>query len=263
LAFAGLSRRRSLPIHGLAERIGQRVPHSVANALFLLRGAPGGYFQDGLFTAHDSPFRRDATFREAYRLGHGTGSFGSWEVEWRTYVCCWAARRALELPGDLVECGVNRGGYSRAVVHYTDLEQTDKTLWLLDTFAGLVDDQISTEERRRGLAAETYADCYDAVRQTFAPFANVNIIRGVVPDTLPQVTAEQVSYLSIDMNCAAPEIAAAEHFWPRLASGATIVIDDYGWRRYVTQREAFDAFALEHGVPILPLPTGQGLIVKP
>ena len=234
---------------GWADRLGRRLPHRVANALFMARGIRGSYFQDGLFSVHDTPFRRDPTFTEAYRLGLQTGSFGSWQVEWRTYVCCWAARRALDLPGDLVECGVNRGGYSRAVAHHIDIGATDKTLWLLDTFAGL--------------AADGYRDCYDDVVATFAPFPNVKIIRGVVPDTLPQMTAETVSYLSIDMNAAGPEVAAAEHFWERLAGGAAVILDDYGWRRYAAQREAFDAFAARHGVPILALPTGQGLIVKP
>src|SRR4051794_25598320 len=180
----------------------------------MLRGAlNGAYVQDGFFTAHDAPFRRDPKFREAYRLGHATGSFGKWQVEWRTFVCCWAAKRALALPGDLVECGVNRGGYSRAVAHYVDLADQPKKLWLLDTFEGLVAEQLTPEERARGvLEAARYPDCYDEVRATFAPFPNVELIKGPVPDTLARVTSETISYLSIDMNCAAPEIAAAEHF---------------------------------------------------
>lgn len=240
-----------------------RLPHSMSNPLFMLRRIFGAYAQDGFFTVHDAPFRRDPKFQEAYRLAHNTGSFGTWHVEWRTYVCCWAAQRAMTLPGDLVECGVNRGGYSRAVVHYVDLAEQPKKLWLLDTFEGLVEEQISPEERARGIAAGGYSDCYEAVCETFAPFPNVELVRGAVPDTLPKVTAETISYLSIDMNCAAPEIAAAEHFWPKLASGAAVVLDDYGWKTYAAQRKAFDAFALEKGVPILSLPTGQGLILKP
>jgi O-methyltransferase len=249
----------------MLRRIIGSLPHPLANALFMLRGAlDGAYVQDGFFTAHDAPFRRDPKFREAYRLGHATGSFGKWQVEWRTFVCCWAAKRALALPGDLVECGVNRGGYSRAVAHYVDLAEQPKKLWLLDTFEGLVAEQLTPEERARGvLEAARYPDCYDEVRATFAPFPNVELIKGPVPDTLARVTSETISYLSIDMNCAAPEIAAAEHFWPRLAPGAAVVLDDYGWKRYAAQREAFDAFASERAVPILPLPTGQGLILKP
>jgi O-methyltransferase len=52
----------------------------------------------------------------------------------------------------------------------------------------------------------------------------------VIPDTLPQVKSDRICYLSIDMNNAAPEIAAAEYFEDRMISGGIIVLDDYGWK---------------------------------
>ena len=65
------------------------------------------------------------------------------------------------------------------------------------------------------------------------------------------------------MNAAYPERAALEHFWPKLARGAFVVLDDYGWETCRLQREAADAFAASVGVEILTLPTGQGMVVKP
>ncbi len=108
-----------------------------------------------------------------------------------------------------------------------------------------------------------YADCYSEVTRTFKEFKNVQIIKGVVPDTLALVPSKKIAFLSIDMNCAAPEIAAAEYFWEKLSSGAVIVLDDYGWARHIEQKRAFDRFASERGVSVLSLPTGQGLIFKP
>ena len=58
--------------------------------------------------------------------------------------------------------------------------------------------------------------------------------------------------------------AAAEFFWPRLVSGAVIILDDYGYSDdYVRQKRAFDTFARTKNVQVLLLPTGQGLIFKP
>ena len=65
------------------------------------------------------------------------------------------------------------------------------------------------------------------------------------------------------MNCAVPEIAAAEYFWDKLVSGAVIVLDDYGWVCHIEQKLAFDEFASRKNVQVLVLPTGQGLIFKP
>ena len=74
---------------------------------------------------------------------------------------------------------------------------------------------------------------------------------------------KQVCYLSLDLNCAEPEIAAIRFFWDLLVPGAPVVLDDYGSLGYVPQKLAMDAFAAEVNVPVLTLPTGQGLIIKP
>ena len=124
---------------------------------------------------------------------------------------------------------------------------------------------VTDAERKRGLGVgrwAKYEDCYDAVCKTFEGLP-VEIVRGVIPETLPRVKTARVCYLSIDMNCAAPEIAAAEFFWDKLVPGAVIVLDDYGWERHNEQKAAFDRFAAQRGVMVLALPTGQGLIFKP
>jgi predicted O-methyltransferase YrrM len=84
-----------------------------------------------------------------------------------------------------------------------------------------------------------------------------------VPESLSTVEVDRVAYLSIDMNIAYPERKAIEHFWPKLAPGALVVLDDYGWMNYEEQKQTMDDFARGVGVEILTLPTGQGLLVKP
>jgi hypothetical protein len=42
-----------------------------------------------------------------------------------------------------------------------------------------------------------------------------------------------------------------------------VVLDDYGGPGHILQKHAFDRFADQHGVPLLQLPTGQGLLIKP
>ena len=230
---------------------------------YMLYRAGGAYFQDGLVTVHNSDFCKDPKFHEAYALGKATGSWGRQDVEWRAYVCCWAAWSVREKDGDFVECGVNRGGLSRAVSHYVDFASLSKRFWLLDTYEGLPEHLISEDERRRGILPGGYDACYDQVVETFRSVPGVQIIKGVVPDTLTQVKAEKICYLSIDMNNAAPEIAAAEYFWDRLVSGGIIVLDDYGWAKQINQKIAFDKFAATRGVRPPSLPTGQALTIKP
>lgn len=230
---------------------------------YLLYGA-ATYNYDGLVTAHNADFMSDPKFAAAYAAGKATGSWAG-ELYWRAYTICWAADYASRLAGDFVECGVNRGGYALTAIKYTGFAEMDKRFYLLDTFKGLDEAYISAAEKEAGIVAKRwgYADCYDEVVATFSPYSNVRIIQGTVPDTLPQVDSEQIAFLSIDMNNREPEIAAATYFWDKLVSGAVIVLDDYGWRKHIEQKRAFDEFAAERDVSILSLPTGQGLLYKP
>ncbi len=221
------------------------------------------YKTDGLYTVHNSDFINEPLFKQSYQLGKETGSWGSSDVHWRAYICCWAAQQVKNLEGDFVECGVNRGGLSRAVINYVDFSKLGKKFFLMDTFNGLDETFVSETEKKSGMTNETYGytECYEDVKKTFSNF-NVEIIRGSIPETLSQAKVNKVCYLSIDMNCVEPEIAAANYFWNHLVAGAIIILDDYGWPGHIEQKLAFDAFAKEKGCSILSLPTGQGLIIK-
>jgi hypothetical protein len=230
---------------------------------FLLKQPMLTYNQDGLITIHNSDFMNDSRFAEAYKSGKQTGSWGSGDIHWRAYVACWAANKGKDLEGDFVECGVNRGGLAMTIMQYINFKTLPKKFYLLDTYCGLSEKFISEEEKHLGISAGGYDECYEQVKITFRDYPNVEIIKGTVPDTLPQVKSQKVAYLSIDMNCMEPEIAAAEYFWDKMVRGAVMLLDDYGWRGHIMQKKAFDNFAASHNVQVLSLPTGQGIILKP
>jgi O-methyltransferase len=218
-------------------------------------------------------FMSDPHFMAAYDAGMSSGHHimrpeGSNEdigIRWRIVTCCWAAAHAAQLGGDFVECGVNTGIMSAAVCKYIDFNATEKSFWLFDTFSGIPDDQISVAERaaRRGGENVFYGGAWEHAVRTFAPYPKANLVRGRVPDTFSTVKIDRVAYLSIDMNIAFPEQAALRFFWPKLVSGAVVVFDDYNWLLYREQKMAHGDFAKSVGVQILPLPTGQGLLIKP
>ena len=221
------------------------------------------YRQDGLYTTCDTDFLQEPKFIEAFALGRQAGILNDSKINYRAYVACWAASKGSELEGDFVECGVYRGAMSRMIVHYIGFEKMPhKRFYLFDTFSGFLASSLTDEERRRRRAAD-FGDTLEAVRTTFRDFANVVIVPGIVPETLAGVRVEKVCYLSLDMNAAVPEVAAAEYFWPKMSSGAVIVLDDYGWPFHEVQRRELDAFAARRSVKVLPMPTGQGLIFKP
>lgn len=236
------------------------------------RAAPQVYAQDGLISMHSHAFMRDPKFIAAYARGvKAIGGVDSYQWHWRIHIGLWAASVASRLDGDFVECGVNKGFLSSAIMEYLDWNSLDRDFYLLDTFAGLDERFVSDRERKAGalqknaeaLQSGFYVIGADSVRANFAQWPRARIVEGVIPETLDQVTARQVAYLHLDMNCAPPEIAALDYFWERLVAGAPILLDDYAYLGYTAQKLAMDGFASARGVTVCSLPTGQGLIIKP
>jgi len=226
---------------------------------------PLTYETDGLATIANADFINDPRFAKAYAYAADTNPWPGFTLQWRVYIVCFFADLVKKLEGDFVECGVNTGAYSRAVIDYIKFDELNKIFHLFDTFEGLVPELVSEKERIAGIADyfSSYENVYEQVKETFAPF-NVNIIKGIVPDTLAQYSgSNKIAYLSIDMNCVVPEIEAAEYFWGMLVSGGVMILDDYGFPQHINQKIAFDLFAKEKGVSILALPTSQGIIFKP
>src|SRR5579872_5377040 len=94
------------------------------------------YLEDGLITRHTADFLSDPKFSAAYAKGKATNSWGNTNPRWRVYTACWAASQAANLPGDFVECGVNRGGMALTIMEYLNFNALEKRFFLLDTYSG-------------------------------------------------------------------------------------------------------------------------------
>ena len=243
--------------------------HRILNAL----DAAPVYAQDGMRLYDKSiDFLSDPAFVHAYQAGMNSGhhicrkrgSDADIHNEYRVYICCWAARSGLRLHGDFVECGVNTGITSLAICDLLGFGGVGKRFYLFDTYKGIPLEQASAIERPQKVREnhDFYEECFELAKRNFAPWPNCVLVRGRVPETLSRESIDAVSYLHLDMNIAAPEIAAIEYFWPRLATGALVVLDDYAFVAYRPQKDAMDSWASRARVPIATLPTGQGLIVK-
>jgi len=224
---------------------------------------PITFVTDSLATSNNCDFITEPRFAKAYAAALATKPWEGFTSQWRTYIVCWFAEMVKNLEGDFVECGVNTGAYSRAVIEYIDFRSTNKTFYLLDTFEGLDPTQITEQEKLAGIQVYLthYNNVYEQVKATFIDF-NVRVIKGIVPYTLGKCDAEKISYLSIDMNSVEPEIAAINFFWKKIVTGGVVILDDYGFPMHINQKVAFDEFFKNEKQSILCLPTGQGIIIK-
>ena len=167
------------------------------------------------------------------------------------------------MPGDDAREAMEHAGLSGgvevesdAVGHWRKVRRPQRH----EPAAGIPADQLnpgSTESPPEYAVAGLYEFC----RRRFAPYPNIHVVQGRVPEVLRERAPEQVAFLHLDMNSASAELAALEFFWGRMAPGALILLDDYGWRGYRAQKLAEDPFFAARGRTVLELPTGQGVVL--
>lgn len=206
-------------------------------------------------------FMEDPAFRIGWQKAVD-GNLSAWggtppDIRWRAHAALWAARHGLNLEGDFVECGVFLGLLSLTICHALEIEKSNKTFYLFDTYNGMPSDSPNQK------TAHLYFDCYEQAKKNFAPFNNAHLVRGVLPDSLSEAPLKKIAYLSIDLNHAPAERAVIDELWEHLTPSAIVLIDDYAFRGHEDQYATWNDFAAANGVSILTIPTGQGILIKP
>ncbi|MFD3523824.1 TylF/MycF/NovP-related O-methyltransferase [Streptomyces sp. NPDC058653] len=182
------------------------------------------------------------------------------------------------IPGDIVECGVWRGGSMQACAKtLLSLGETDRGLHLFDTFEGMPP-PTAEDLRRDGKSARELLAAQGKDRPIWAiasledvqagfekvpyPGERVHYVQGMVEDTVPQQAPEQISILRLDTDWYASTRHELEFLYPRLVSGGVLLIDDYGY--WQGSRQAVDEFLEKTGERLLMLRMDEGRIaVKP
>jgi len=221
-----------------------------------------GYVSDGLATwMKILPFFEDPRFMVLSDLHQGLLPIPNWH--WNLQTVLWAVRQVATVPGDFVELGVFRGHTTLFVADYLEFADMPRTWRLYDTFEGIPEDQLDPDWAAKNRKAYEGTFSFEEVRARFASFPNIRVIQGRVPDVLHEDAPEQIAFLHMDLNNSVAEIAALDLLFDRIPSGGVIVFDDYCWEVSRAQHDAEKAWFAARGLHILPLPTGQGVFVKP
>ena len=174
---------------------------------------------------------------------------------------------AAQIPGDIVECGVWRGGSSRlAAATLMALGSSHRTLFLFDTFEGMPAPGAADVQRSTGEAAASILDRSEraadvsnewayaplsGVKATLAETAypRVEFVRGRVENTVPAAAPPEIALLRLDTDWYESTRHELEHLYPRLVDGGVLIVDDYGY--WQGARQAVDEYFGETGEAIL------------
>lgn len=186
----------------------------------------------------------------------------------RVAALCEAVRYVTRhrIPGDIVECGVWRGGSMLAAAR-TLLEQGDaeRDLWLYDTFAGMSNPTALDIRHADGAPAAallaTHARTTDLwaiaplneVKRVMAlcgySVERIRYVRGNVEETIPAEAPQQIAILRLDTDWYESTRHELENLVPRVSPGGVLIIDDYGF--WQGARRAVDEYLEATGARLL------------
>jgi hypothetical protein len=170
------------------------------------------------------------------------------------------------IKGDIVECGVWRGGSMIAAAKTLQgLGDTSRTLWLYDTFEGMTaptEHDISNKGttaaekfEKRKLGEDSSDWCYASMEEVRGnvsaagyPADKLRFIKGKVEDTLPGEAPPDIALLRLDTDWYESTLHELETLFPRLVPGGILIIDDYG--DWSGARKAVDEYIAKHSLPL-------------
>jgi len=220
--------------------------------LQILKGTT--FVGDGIITSHDISIlgRAEQSFQVSMEGLPIPVIMNYSAIQWRVHICTWAASQVQDVEGDFIDCGVWYGALPKTICDFVDIDTTGRKYFLVDSWGS--DKSVQNESKYS-------EDIYDLVKQRFSGYNSVELIRGLVPGALPQVSTRKVAFLALDMNGWEAELHALEYFYPILSKGAVVYLDDYGWD-YPELRMAVTTFLQNKPEELLVFPTGNAIFIK-
>ena len=185
---------------------------------------------------------------------------------WRHYIVFWsasfAAKNTHTKHKSLVECGVCDGLASYFALSAVLRNGGEWGAYLYDAWEAMRGDLLLDSEKSMQ-GQYSYLNV-DVTRANLSSFGNrVRFNKGYIPESFDvSENPQEIVWMHIDVNSATPTVAALDYFWPRMASGGVVLLDDYSWPGYEDTRNYVLAWLNEKGGMLLPLPTGQAMIFK-
>lgn len=156
-----------------------------------------------------------------------------------------------DIPGDLVETGVWRGGTAilmRAVL--AARSAPDKVVWVADSFEGLPKPEHAADVGDLHWTQPYLAVSLTEVRANFERYGlldeRVRFLAGWFAETLPSAPIEQLSVLRVDGDMYGSTIDVLNSLYPKVVPGGYVIIDDYG--AIPACKLAVDDYRADHGI---------------
>lgn len=152
------------------------------------------------------------------------------------------------IPGDVAECGVWRGGCAMWMRAVLNAHNSDRTVWVADSFAGMPTPDVIANPIERSapdLSSLDYLSVsIDQVKDNFRRFKlldnRVQFLKGWFADTLPTAPISQLAVLRADADLYQSTMDILANLYDKVSLGGFVIIDDY--RLWEPCRQAVNKF---------------------
>lgn len=161
-----------------------------------------------------------------------------------------------QIPGDVIECGVYRGGTAALLARSATHSRLPRTVWLFDSFRGMPPATAPDGPGAAGWVGKLSSSpgkVQRLLRRVGADLSRVRIVPGLFEDTFPSVHIPQVALLNIDADWYESVKLCLETFYDAVVPRGFISLDDYG--AWPGCRLAVDEFFRRHSLsfPLHPV----------
>lgn len=174
------------------------------------------------------------------------------------------------LDGHVVECGCFKGQSAFGIATILKENKFKKSFLIFDSFEGLSDiapndvhEINDLSELETNNLKHQFAASLELVKSNLKDFEFIEYYKGWIPDRFDEVKSEKFSFVHIDVDLYQPIKDSLEFFYPRLADGGIICLDDYGLSQFPGAKEATDEFVKKASPSFfMYLPFGGAFIKK-
>lgn len=166
-----------------------------------------------------------------------------------------ALEKAVQLPGDVIECGSSRCGTSIIIAEYLRARGVRKSVYALDSFVGFPLEELHRERDKGWNSAPDSAftsTSWEYVNKKIAALGYADTVvpvKGFFQDTLRALRGPFCLAL-IDCDLRDSLMFCARELWPRLVDSGTMLFDDYLSPVHRGARLGVDQFVQEYGSEI-------------
>ena len=212
-------------------------------------------------TANYAPWKNDTAFAEIYEAIKNNTLVDIY----RCYDLWLLTSEVLKQNSNLnfLEIGVWRGGTASVIIRKMQMENASGTLYLADTFTGVVktgsEDTFYTGGEHKDTSIDIVRNLLEAKK-----LDKFKLLQGIFPDDtaslIPEGTQFGLCHIDVDVYLSAK--GCLEWVWDKLVVGGIVVFDDYGFhtcdgvtRLVNEQREMKDRIVIYNL-------NGHGVIIK-